>query len=238
MTEEEWLDCTDPGAMLDFLAGNVSYRKLRLFACACCRRIWGLLEKYCGQFAIELLELEENQLAYLGQLDPALAPVGRAVEVTRSQATRAALESVLSAGVLRVGYLDFPAVSIFDRLRRAASLIDAAESCADSAATAAEAAGMASRDAERAEQARLLREVIGNPFYTPQLDPSWIRWNDWTVRRLVREIDFEESYEEMPVLGDALEDAGCTEPDLLEHCRQTAPHFRGCWVLDLVLDRQ
>jgi len=43
VTEKEWLACTDPTTMLEFLGGKAGDRKLRLFACACVRRVWWYL---------------------------------------------------------------------------------------------------------------------------------------------------------------------------------------------------
>ena len=43
----------------------------------------------------------------------------------------------------------------------------------------------------------------------------------------------------MPILADALQDAGCDNEDMLNHCRDVnQPHVRGCWVLDLLFDRK
>jgi hypothetical protein len=90
----------------------------------------------------------------------------------------------------------------------------------------------------RREQCLLLRDVVGNPFCPVILRPIW-RTSD--VCALARVIDEERAWPggrldgaRMAVLGDALEEAGCTSQDILDHCRGAGPHVRGCWVLDLV----
>ena len=59
-------------------------------------------------------------------------------------------------------------------------------------------------------------------------------WNGRTVPRLARALYEERAFDRLPILADALEDAGCHHADLLAHCRGPGPHVRGCWVLDLV----
>src|SRR4051812_12119425 len=63
MTEQEWLECADPTPMLEFLRGTASERKLRLFACACCRRIWHLLPHAAARVFVEVAEQYADQLA-------------------------------------------------------------------------------------------------------------------------------------------------------------------------------
>jgi hypothetical protein len=91
-------------------------------------------------------------------------------------------------------------------------------------------------DAESAEldrlQCDLLREVMGNPFRPTTFEP---RWRTAETLGLAQTIWHDRVFDLMPVLGDALEDAGCDAADLLAHCRGLGVHVRGCWALDRVL---
>jgi hypothetical protein len=84
-------------------------------------------------------------------------------------------------------------------------------------------------------QAELLREVFGNPFRPVTVDPASLAWNAGTVPRLAKVIYNERAFDRLPILADALEDAGCTDEQILSHCRGPGPHVRGCWVVDLLL---
>jgi hypothetical protein len=85
------------------------------------------------------------------------------------------------------------------------------------------------------QHCRLVRDIFGNPFRPVTLDPAWQTGN---VRALAQAIYDDRAFERMPILGDALEDAGCDNADVLSHCRQPGEHARGCWVVDLVLAKQ
>jgi len=83
-------------------------------------------------------------------------------------------------------------------------------------------------------QASMLREICGNPFRPITLDLSWLTS---TVTSLANAIYTDRAFDRMPILADALEDSGCNNADILDHCRQPAEHCRGCWALDLVLGK-
>jgi hypothetical protein len=83
-------------------------------------------------------------------------------------------------------------------------------------------------------QAELLRDLF-NPFRRVTLSPSWLSWGDGTIPKLCGRIYHEWEFTALPVLADALEEAGCTDTTVLSHCRGERAHARGCWVLDLVL---
>jgi hypothetical protein len=85
----------------------------------------------------------------------------------------------------------------------------------------------------------LLRCIFGNPFRPlPTIDPVWFRWNDGTVPRIARGIYEGRRFGDLPILHDALLDAGCDDQDILDHCKAPGPHARGCWVLDHLLGKE
>ena len=85
-----------------------------------------------------------------------------------------------------------------------------------------------------ADQAIYYREIVGNAFTPPRFETAW-RTSD--VVALAKGIFEDRAFDRMPILADALEDAGCGEPSVLAHCRGDDPHVRGCWVVDLVLGK-
>jgi hypothetical protein len=91
--------------------------------------------------------------------------------------------------------------------------------------------------AAKARLVPVVRDVFGNPFRGVSLDPSWRRWHDGRVSRLAEGIYEEGAFDRLPVLADALSEAGCDNEDILAHCRSPGPHRRGCWVVDLLLAR-
>jgi hypothetical protein len=84
----------------------------------------------------------------------------------------------------------------------------------------------------------LLRELFGPlRFRHVGTDSAWLRWNHGTVPAIARRVYDERTFHDLPILADALEDAGCTDSDILAHCRGQGPHVRGCWVVDLLLGK-
>jgi hypothetical protein len=107
----------------------------------------------------------------------------------------------------------------------------AAQQSADYASCAAEKASR-----ERKQQCVVLRDLF-NPFHCVCLDPAWLKWNSNAIPCMAQAIYDERAYNRLPILADALEEAGCDDPDLLNHCRQPGEHLRGCWVIDLLLGK-
>jgi hypothetical protein len=218
MTEIDWLNCADPALLFQQLGDRGSDRKRRLFACACCRRIWHL-HILRGRKAVEVAERYADGRA--GRLDLGAAAlelvhadtIARHVGPAACEATRAASRCTLpladgagaSRYVLAAVYLN---------------------------------SGYAARDDEAIDQCVMLRDIIGNPFRDAECDPAWLRWRDGTLPRMARGIYNDRRFDELPILADALKDAGCDNADILDHCRHEGPHVRGCWVVDLLLGKE
>jgi hypothetical protein len=88
---------------------------------------------------------------------------------------------------------------------------------------------------QRRQQAALVRDIFGNPFRPVAFDP---RWRTADVMGLAWAIYDEGAFDRLPLLADALMDAGCEHEQVLTHCRSAGPHARGCWVVDLVLGKE
>jgi hypothetical protein len=102
---------------------------------------------------------------------------------------------------------------------------------------AADAAAETAERPVRESQARLLRCLFGNPFLPVLVDPAWLRWGGGTIPRLAASIYEQRAFDRLPVLADMLEEAGCCDAGLLGHLRSPGPHVRGCWPLDVLLQR-
>jgi hypothetical protein len=89
-------------------------------------------------------------------------------------------------------------------------------------------------DSKEEAEAALLRDIFGNPFRPVTAVPDWLTS---TVTQLAKSIYQDRTFDRLPILADALQDAGCNNADILAHCRQGGVHVRGCWVVDLLLGK-
>ncbi len=96
-------------------------------------------------------------------------------------------------------------------------------------------AAQAAARAERREHASLMRCVFRSTLSPVPLSPAW---RTSTVVALAAQMYQSQDFSAMPILGDALQDAGCDSPEVLDHCRAPGAHVRGCWVVDLVLGKE
>jgi hypothetical protein len=248
MTEADWLAATDPAPMLDFLRDRASGRRLRLFACACCRRVLHLMADERSRAAVGEAERHADRTAdpaRLGRVKAAAAAADRAAGGrARGVPDGAEADGWGAWAECSAAYAATRAVArargaVGEAASQAAEAVQAAAGRAAALAGAsrgtATRAGRAARGEERRAQAALLRCVVGNPFRPVAAGPSWLTP---TVLAIAEGIYAEGAFDRLPILADALQDAGCEDPDVLGHCRGPGPHARGCWVVDLVLGKQ
>jgi hypothetical protein len=253
MTESEWLQCAAPSPMLDAWGHRVSERKLRLLACASCRRIWSMLPDELSRLAIDTVERWAFGTAT--QQDVLRAATAAAMAIRDSRAlNEAPQQAAVHAAALpgfAVNGIEFPdQATVREELYRAPCLCGIAvanvaydefnrlhQGAMDWGAVSrgADAAFGQAAASEEAAQAGFLRDIVGNPFRPAVLDPRWLTSN---VLDLARAIYQECAFERMPILADALQDAGCEDADVVAHCRSLGPHVRGCWVVDLLLGKE
>ena len=88
-----------------------------------------------------------------------------------------------------------------------------------------------------ARQAALVRDIVRGPFRPLRFNSSWKTWSSGVCVRIAKGVYQEQMFDRLPILADALEEAGCTEPEILDHCRSPGEHYRGCWVVDLMLGK-
>ncbi|HZV04320.1 MAG TPA: hypothetical protein VE999_04450 [Gemmataceae bacterium] len=239
MTEQGWLQATDPQKMLAQLRDKVSERKQRLFAVACCRRFrfvmtdedWAVIEAAESFADVRVSGWRWMKLQPLRNQLMALLAV--AVAKRRERSEFPIDYSIIAA----LNVIAFPGIGQIAKYA-ARSLLDAAYlSGPDGDDRASINARNAAEEAERAKQVAAVRCVFGNPFCPVAVDLSWLTWNDGTVLKLAQSIYDERAFDHLPILADVLEEAGCRDQDILAHCRSGGEHVRGCWVVDLVLGK-
>jgi hypothetical protein len=226
MTEAEWLACSDPWPMRRHLfeSGQGTDRKLRLFACACCRHLWETVPERWNEGTVETCERYADGLADEAEL----TAMRRRAHAVAGETER-----------MRGGWAFFAARVPFRAAQRAARTSTAAcEMAVPAVGSFAAEIGddpAEARAREQRAQADLLRDIFGTPMRPPPFDPAW---RTPAVLRMAAALYEGRTFDGMPFLGDALEEAGCADPEILHHCRGDAHHARGCWIVDAALGRR
>lgn len=213
MTEAEWLACDDPEPMLKWLNGGKrrrpTLRKVQMLATACAMRTVRSAGDSWSRRALALADEIAD-----GHVDEAeIRPRVDALAVIRP----------------RVDH---------DNIVEWALILTARKAAMVPATTARRVAKLSADLLGRGEsliQTDILRCVVGNPFRPVTINPAWQTSN---VNALAQAIYEERAFDRLPILADALEDAGCTNAEVLNHCRVEGVHVRGCWVVDLILGKE
>jgi hypothetical protein len=227
MTETDWLNSLDLVELLRSRLGKAGDRKFRLFACGCLRRIWRYLVDDRSRAAVETAERYADRQAIFADLRQARAAAQEAVNTlagsqggpsrSRSEESHARWQAVQAA---------------------AAVVQDTGWDVAcQTAELAMRALGVHAME-EHEAQCRLLRDVFGNPYHPVRLEKAWLNWNSGLAPHMAKMLYEQSSFEELPILADALEDAGCDNYLVLDHLRSGEEHTRGCWVLDTLLGKK
>jgi hypothetical protein len=240
LTEAAWRRSSDPQDMLAHLGENADARKLRLFACGCVRQVWQAADDPASRRAVAAAERFADGQLGRAQLDAVLvrawghgcAPLRAPVPQidTGWETVRATFAAVLTApaGV---------AMRAAAVARRAATFLVRLRTEPDPAFPDPDPYRSRAWRTVTRRQADLLREIFANPFRLPRVDPAWAAADGGRVTRLARGIHEGRDFAELPILADALEEAGCADAALLGHLRSGGPHVPGCWALDLFLGR-
>jgi hypothetical protein len=233
MRESRWLSATKPKAMLEYLRDHGSDRKCRLLT--------------CGFYRVVFKEPVLEQSDQVVEIAEKFAD-GAATEEERRVGCGAAMEHIFA--ITREG----PRLENMLSMRKrgeAWKCLEEERSTILSIPTAAPGLGKRVSEFFRMTREKLrsgvwygkkddtvrcgiIRCVFGNPFRPVSADPVWLTS---PVLDLARAMYESRDFAAMPILADALEEAGCDNADVLAHCRGDGPHVRGCWVVDLVLGK-
>jgi hypothetical protein len=210
VTEAEWTASQDPDALLDAARAmrRLPARKARLFAGGCFRLVWDLIRADDIRLAVEMSDARADKKIGQQELERHRYPMTTPSDNVRSWLA-VAIQSLATSN-LNPSYVAWQVRT----------------------ATQNETYRHARRGIPCRAQAELVREVVGNPFCPVAFDSQW-RTDD--TLGLARGIYEDRAFDRMPLLTDALMDAGCDDKAILAHCRSDEPHVRGCWLVDLVL---
>lgn len=233
MAQPEWLATVNPDVLLNILHPTGTWlsvqappppettRRLRLFACACARMVWDFLPTDARSAVLIRERFAE----------------GRATEAdVRASAVRFAKGAEFS----QLYAMNAAVADPSDAARSAAKALAsrAAGSAPPGRPTTPEwgTAWSAVYNAARTHQAELVRDIFPPPGYAPRLEPDW---RTSTVVALAQQMDSSGDFSAVPILADAIQDAGCYDEVMLDRCRaRSQVHCRGNWVVDLVLGRE
>ena len=228
MTEEEWLLALTPTQMLvhvENLRPRPTPRKQRLLACACCRAVWSdSWPSSCRNVVVAAEEFADKLISekHLNEARSRACQAAQSVAVNLHRARRHSYQSHLEHSRITFAANTASGDVHFGDYAEPSSMYHALINSLSPDKILVHALPW------------LMRDVLGNPFRPVTLDP---RWQSETVVALANSIYAERAFDRMPILADALEEAGCDHADILSHCRGDGEHVRGCWVVDLVLGK-
>jgi hypothetical protein len=228
MTEREWLDdALLKPKLTDFLQGQVTERKRRLYACAYCRRVWHLLASGPLRQAVQAGEDLADGLLSDDEMLPLRVQVGRLADPDEHSA--------------------FHACAVKWAIDEFVSGVTAAQNAREALGFSVSGQAWSHRyvktmHREEAHQFAILRDICANPFRPVTIDPDWLTQTVTSLataaynERILPSGELDTA--RLGVLADTLEEAGCQDADILGHLRSPGPHVWGCWAVELVLGKE
>jgi hypothetical protein len=247
MTKEEWLACSDPDPMLDFVYPKSTQRQRRLLHCASCRLIWDWMRDQRSRRAVEVAERLADGLASEPEVTEA-TDAAQSVEYTRLAFWRPNFPLRLALECLAPHFRPSPSdeheiLQWYAQFRWSESDVANAQDINHVfwgvLSTYGDTIRFWTLDRKerqiRESQIRLIRDLYDPLVFPIQLNPNW---RTSTVVELARQIYDSSDFCSMSILSDALQDAGCDEQSILDHCKNGKTHAKGCWLLDLILGKE
>ena len=225
MTEEQWTSRANPIRMVEYLKSAATGRKLRLFATACIR----LFGQYLDGVPTLLLDTFEEYADERAEYDEIVA-LKESLERLTSSAFSSSPAQVVWDMLINLTQQERYRPNAYWLAREVVSEVGRVEIYAQANS---ECNDEMRRSVSRA--AVVVRDIFGNPFRPVTFAPEW---RADTALAIARGMYESRDFSAMPILADALQDAGCDSADILDHCRGPGPHVRGCWVVDLVLGKE
>jgi len=221
LTEDLWLTSASPNTLLHYLRPWTRHRrKLQLYVCGWYRHCWPLLNEPCRQL-VEVCERANSGFASQAQVTAAKRAVKVRAQKEWAESGPNGLAEV-GPGLLRQLRLEH--LPGLERMPPVITYFDGTDE------------QRRRNEEEHAAltkvQLALLREVLGNPFRRSAFENTWrtskiVALSQWIYANF--------AFDCLSVLADVLEDAGCVDKQLLDHCRGPGLHVRGCWALDFAL---
>jgi hypothetical protein len=220
-------------SLLDYLKGQASERKLRLFAAGCARRFWTLLEERVRQ-GVELAERCADGQVPADRLAAGLRAARSGMTASRKQLKMKAERDAAGCAYTTLHWAMRKQMTTADALRAAQAAQWAAGHLAKAAAARNDRTAEPQAQAlEQTAQTEMIHCLFGNPFRPVVFDPAW---RTAEVRTLAQTIYDDRDFGRMKRLATVLGQAGCKDKEILAHCRHKGEHVRGCWVVDLLLE--
>lgn len=213
-SEQEWLH--DPALCTADAYLQKQFRKMRLMGCGCCRMVWQLIDDDRGRSVVEVAEQFAD---------------GLVTEERLLEENRIAYQLTRQIGLQK----DMREGALYTAIQTLTEPDDPENHPGDTTVGIIYNHVVPEVDSWLvAPIEEIIRDIFGNPFRPITFNPVWLTS---TVKALAQTAYEDRRFDLLPILADALEEAGCDSADILDHCRTFPGHVRGCWVVDQILGK-